>query len=93
VGVAAMFAVGALNAASFQNEQVSIPFAFHVNKASLPAGDYRLQQPMGNDIVYLMNMKTGEKVQFLRSNGNRKEGRARLVFENTESGYSLKSIS
>ena len=93
VGIVSMFAASALNAASFHNEQVAIPFEFHVSNATMPAGDYRLQQPIGNDVVYLMNVKTGEKVQILRSKGNSKEGRARLVFENTASGYSLKSIS
>ena len=92
VGFAAMFAASAL-ATSFQSERVSIPFQFKVSKMTLPAGEYRLHQEPGNDIAYLVNLKTGQQIQMLRSSGTRLEGRARLVFENTPGGYLLKAIS
>ena len=93
LGVAAMFTASALNAATFRSENVSIPFAFRVAKVALPAGEYRITQGHGSDITYLINLKTGQQVQVLRSGGAPVEGRARLVFENTGSGYILKAIS
>src|SRR5215469_1778204 len=92
VGIAAMMTASALNAATFQTEKVEIPFAFHVSKTALPAGEYRIQQNFGSDVAYLVNLKTGQQVQVLRSVGAKKDGRAKLVFENTENGRVLKSI-
>ena len=93
VGIAVMFATATLSAASFRSENVSIPFAFHVSKVALPAGEYRLEQSLGSDITFLVNLKTGQRVQFLRSNGRGYDGRAKLVFETTNDGYKLKTIS
>jgi hypothetical protein len=93
VGMVAMFAASTLNAATFQSRTVSIPFAFHVSKMTLPAGDYRVTQNYGSDITFLVNLKTGQQVQVLRSGGATVDGRAKLVFENTGSGYTLKTIS
>ena len=93
VGIAAMFTVSALSATSFQSRVVTIPFAFSVSKVTLPAGDYRVTQNYGSDITYLINLKTGQQVQVLRTGGTAVEGRARLVFENTGNGYMLKAIS
>ena len=92
VGFAAMFAASAL-ATSFQSVKVSIPFQFKVSKMTLPAGEYRLHQEPGNDIAYLVNLKTGQQVQILRGPGVRSEGRVKLVFENAGKGYALKGIS
>ena len=93
LGVAAMFTASALNAATFRSENVSIPFAFRVAKVALPAGEYRITQGHGSDITYLINLKTGQQVQILRSGGSPLEDRAKLVFENTSEGYVLKTIS
>jgi hypothetical protein len=93
VGFAALFTASALNAVTFHSENVSIPFAFHVAKVALPAGEYRINQGHGSDITYLINVKTGQQVQLLRSSGTRVEDRAKLVFENTSDGYILKTIS
>jgi len=92
VGFAAMFAASAL-ATSFQSERVSIPFQFKVSKTTLPAGDYRVQQEFGTDIAFLVNLKTGQKVQLLRPSGVRSEGRVKLEFQSSAAGYALKGIS
>src|SRR5215471_8372298 len=92
VGVTAMFAASAF-ATTFQSERVSIPFEFHVAKMTLPAGDYKVQQVFGSGIAYLVNMKTGQQVQNLRSVGSKVDGRAKLVFETKDNGYRLKTIS
>jgi hypothetical protein len=91
-GIAALFAASALNAVTFQSKTVSIPFAFRVSKLTLPAGEYRVNQNYGSDITYLVNLKTGQQVQILRSGGGQLQDRARLVFENTSNGYVLKTI-
>jgi hypothetical protein len=93
VGIAAMMTASALNATSFQTEKIDIPFSFQVSKTTLPAGEYRVHQNFGSDIAYLVNLKTGQQVQVLRSVGMKQDGRARLVFENTEKGRVLKTIS
>jgi hypothetical protein len=93
VGIAAMVTASALNASTFRTEKIEIPFAFQVSKITMPAGEYRVQQSFGSNIAFLVNVKTGQQVQMLRSVGSRGENRARLVFENTAEGRVLKSIS
>jgi hypothetical protein len=93
VGIAAMIAASSLNATTFYSDKVSIPFEFSVAKVTLPAGEYRIQQSFASDIAYVVNVKTGQQVQVLRSTGNHVEGRARLIFENTNGSYKLKGVS
>jgi hypothetical protein len=93
VGIAAMMTASALNATSFQTEKIEIPFSFQVSKTTMPAGEYRMRQNFGSEIAYLVNLKTGQQVQVLRSVGMKQDGRARLVFESTEKGHVLKTIS
>jgi uncharacterized membrane protein len=93
VGIAAMVTASALNATTFQTEKIAIPFQFQVAKTTLPAGEYRVQQHFGSGIVYLVNVKTGQQVQVLRNTAGQREGKARLVFENTAGGHVLKTIS
>ena len=93
VGIAAMMTASALNATTFQSEKVEIPFAFQVSKTMLPAGEYRIQQSFGSDIAYLVNLKTGQQVQVLRSVGGKRDGRARLVFESGSGVRVLKALS
>jgi hypothetical protein len=90
--VPAMVTASALNATTFQTEKVAIPFSFQVSKTTMPAGDYRVQENFGSDIAYLVNLKTGQQVQVLRNTGEKKEGRAKLVFQNTATGHVLKTI-
>jgi hypothetical protein len=93
VGIAAMVTASALNASTFRTEKIEIPFAFQVSKITLPAGEYRVQQSFGSDIAFLVNVKTGQQVQVLRTVGSRGDDRAKLVFENTERGRVLKGIN
>jgi hypothetical protein len=93
VGIVAMTTASTLSAAVFRTETVEIPFAFQVAKTTLPAGEYRVEQKFGSSIAFLVNVKTGRQVQVLRSVGNIREDRAKLVFENTAEGRVLKTIS
>jgi len=91
---AALVFGGALQASTVKSEKIEIPFAFSVqNHKTLPAGEYQVEQASGSELASLVNTKTGERVQFIRPQTTHKEGRARLTFENTASGHSLKSIS
>ena len=93
VGVLAMSAASALNAASFHTDPVMIPFQFRVANVTMPAGEYRVKSEMGNDITFLENVKTGQQVQILRTNGTATQGRTRLIFEVLNGAYKLKTIS
>jgi hypothetical protein len=85
-----MLGASALQASTVKSEKFEIPFAFHVQKhKTLPAGEYQIQQASGSELAFLVNTKTGERVQFIRSQATHEEGKARLVFENSE----LKRIS
>src|ERR1041384_3732793 len=89
-----MFAAGSLSAQQgVVSEKVSIPFAFHVAKVSLPAGEYRIEQVFGKEIVALANMQTRQTVQLLRSEGGRTAGKAKLTFEVGPRGYALRKLS
>ena len=92
VGIAAILTTSTLNAATFYSEKVAIPFDFRVSKVTMPAGEYRVNQPFSSDIAYLVNIKTGQQVQVLRATSAQTGGRARLVFENTGTGHVLKTV-
>jgi hypothetical protein len=83
----------ALQASTVQSEKFQIPFEFQVQHKTLPAGQYQVQQATGSDLAFLVNSKTGERVEFFRPSTTHKEGKTRLVFENTENGHALKQIS
>jgi hypothetical protein len=83
-----------LHASTVESQKFEIPFDFQVLKhKTLPAGEYQVQQDAGSAFATLVNTKTGERVQLLRPSTTHEEGKARLVFENTENGHSLKQIS
>jgi hypothetical protein len=92
-GLAAVFAVPSLNAASIVSERMTIPFDFRVAKTSLPSGIYRVERDFGKPVVTLVNVKTGQRVQVLRNDNDRVPGRTKLLFESTGQGYSLKRLS
>ena len=92
LGLSAIFAAGSLKAASFVSQNIAIPFDFKVDKVTLPAGEYRVQQDFGRYLVSLVNVKTGQTVQLLRDAGYR-DGRAKLIFEPTGQGYKLAKVS
>ena len=94
LGLTAMFATSQLSAQQSANsEKVFIPFAFHVAKVMLPAGEYRIEQAFGKDIAMLVNMQTGQRVQILRQEANHVPGKAKLVFETGPQGHTLKTLS
>src|SRR4051794_14130900 len=93
LGLAAIFAPASLNASGTVTENIAVPFEFKVDKMTLPAGDYRVEQEFGKYIVSLVNVNTGRRVQFLRDNSQRQPGRAKLIFEPTGQGYKLARVS
>jgi hypothetical protein len=92
-GLTAIFATGGLNATTFYSAKVAIPFNFKVGNISLDAGEYRVYQEFGKDIAYVINLKTGHRVQMLRSAGGDTQGRARLRFENKDGVQILTAVS
>jgi hypothetical protein len=93
LGLSAIFAASSLNATAFVSENIAIPFDFKVDKVTLPAGEYQVQQDFGRYLVSLVNVKTGRRVQMLRDSGAYREGRAKLIFEPTGQGYKLAKVS
>ena len=95
LGLSAIFAGGNLNASSlgFVTENIAIPFEFKVSTATLPAGEYRVEQEFGKYTVWIVNVDTGRRVQMLRDNSRHSEGRAKLIFEPTGQGYKLARVS
>ena len=82
----------ALHASEVKTEKFSIPFEFQVAKHTMPAGEYRVQQAEGSNIALLVNAKTGKQVEFIRPANTHKEGRAKLIFEETGGHRSLTRI-
>jgi hypothetical protein len=93
LGLAAFLAPGNLNATGYVTENIAVPFEFKVDKLTLPAGEYRIEEEFGKYIVSIVNVKTGRRIQFLRDNSRRQPGRAKLVFEPTGQGYRLARVS
>ena len=92
LGLSALFAAGNLNAAGYVSENIAIPFEFKVEKMTLPAGQYRVEQDFGKYLVSIVNVNTGRRIQMLRDHSNRSEGRAKLVFEPTGQGFKLAKV-
>ena len=84
---------GALNAADIQSKRVAVPFAFKVDRITLPAGSYLVEQNIGKQLVTLVNTQTGHRVQVMREPVYRPTGDAKLTFEKTRDGYKLSQIS
>ena len=93
LGLTAFFAGSTLNATGYVTETIAIPFEFKVDKMTMPAGDYRVEQDFGKYLVSIVNLKTGRRVQVLRDNANRQDGRAKLIFEPTGQGFKLARVS
>src|SRR3954451_9291406 len=93
LGLAAFFAPGNLNATGYVTENIAVPFEFKVDKLTLPAGEYRVEEEFGKYIVSIVNVNTGRRIQVLRDNSGRQPWRARLVFEPTGQGYKLARVS
>ena len=94
LGLTGVFATNNLSAQMVPySEKISIPFAFHAGNIALPAGEYRLERVFGKEVVSLVNLKTGQRVQLLRQDAGGTPGKARLQFEVGPGGYSLKKLS
>lgn len=93
LGLSALFAAGNLNAGGYETAPIAIPFEFHVDNVTLPAGEYRVERDFGKYLVSIVNLKTGRRVQVLRENSDRNPGRAKLIFEPTGRGYKLVKVS
>ena len=97
LGLTAMFATSRLSAQQVtlgeSSQKVSIPFAFHVEKVALPAGEYRIERAFGKEIVTLVNLQTSQRVQILWPEASRTPGKMKLVFESGPRGYALKRLS
>jgi hypothetical protein len=93
LGLAAIFAPINVNAAEYVSENIAVPFDFRVDKMTLPAGEYRVEQEFGKYIVSIVNVKNGHRVQFLRDMAQPTPGRAKLVFAPTGQGYKLARVS
>ena len=54
----ASFAATNLSAAEYVSRNIKVPFAFTVGKVTLPAGEYRVRQEPGKEIVSIVNVQT-----------------------------------
>jgi len=91
-GSAALLGTSVLQAAGRRSEPVQIPFDFVVQGKQLPAGTYRLQREAGDRIEALVNLRTGQQVQMLRSLGG-DGGKVKLQFERQGNTYFLRKLS
>ena len=89
---AAVMGSGALHAAEIYSEKTTISFPFRVSNATLPAGTYRVETSFGTDVAMLVNVDTGRRVQFLRHDALREEGKIRMIFKTSPDGTVLKDI-
>lgn len=89
----AIFATSGLNATVFYSEKVNIPFEFKAGKHWFGAGEYRVEQDFGKDIAYLVNIKTGQRVQMMRPMNGGFPAHSKLVFENSDGVRVLRKIS
>jgi hypothetical protein len=97
VGIAvaawALPGVGTVRAAEFRSGDIAIPFEFKVEKITLPAGRYRLEQKTGKSFVFLLNIQTGRGVQVMRESANDPTADTKLTFKRTGEGYKLSKVS
>jgi hypothetical protein len=92
-GLTAMLATSGLQASMFYTEKAAIPFEFRYGKRVYEAGVYRVEQDFGKDIAYLVNVRTGKKIQILRPVSSRRSGKSVLTFENDGGVRVLKTMS
>jgi hypothetical protein len=88
-GIVALTPLGSLRAET-KSAPVTIPYEFQVQNTKLPAGEYRVEQPMGTEYAMLVNMKTGDRVYVMRPKPMRKDGKTRLIIAHTDAGAKLK---
>jgi hypothetical protein len=71
-----------------------VPFAFTVSGQSLPAGDYSVVPALGGDTVVLYSASQRKTFSWLLAPGEPNPGDRGVImrFDNTDSGYALRSI-
>lgn len=82
-----------MNAADVASKTIAVPFAFQVDRATLPAGHYRVEQNIGKQVVSLVNLQTGHRALIMRENVGEPTGNATLTFEKIGRVYKLSRIS
>jgi hypothetical protein len=88
----ASFAATNLSAAEYVSRNIKVPFAFTVGKVTLPAGEYRVRQEAGKEIVSIVNVRTMRSVRILRDSSQHVPGRTKLTFQPSEQGYRLSQV-
>jgi hypothetical protein len=94
IGIAVWALPGAatVHAADMESQRISVPFAFKVNKTTLPAGHYRVEQFQGKRVVFIVNLDTGHRIPVIRDN-NDPIGTRTLTFEKVGNEYKLTKVS
>ena len=93
IGLTAIFATSGLNATIFYSGRVNIPFEFRAGKQIFAAGEYRVEQDYGHDIAYVVNIRTGQRIQMLRPLNGRQPMKMTINFENIGGVRVLKGLS
>jgi hypothetical protein len=95
IGIAAWALPGAsrVQAADIQSKTVAVPFAFKIDKLTLPAGSYRVEQNIGKQMVFIVNVQTGHRVPMMREQPSDHAGATTLTFEKNGQVYKLSRIS
>jgi hypothetical protein len=93
LGAAALCSTGSLQATELCSERLTIPFAFQADKTVLPSGTYRVEQDFGSALLTLVNVKTGQRIQVIRHEPPRQDGKLRLTFVVEGQTTRLKSIA
>jgi hypothetical protein len=95
IGIAAwaLPGVGTVYGADMQSKAIAVPFAFKVDRTTLPAGRYRVEQNIGKHVIFLVKTETGHRPQIMRLTVTGPGPTTTLTFERTEGGYKLARIS
>src|SRR5277367_3635336 len=89
IGCLGLLSGNLLSAAEVRSQKFTVPFTFKVYNKVMPAGEYRVEQSAGTEITNIVNVRTGQRVYFMRPTPLRVAGKARLLFEEKETVYSL----
>lgn len=90
LGAAAFAATGSLQAAYTSSEKVKVNFDFRVYNKVMPAGEYRIERDSASNFVMLVNTKTNQRVQVVRSVVQHEPSKDYLRFEKEANGYKLR---
>jgi hypothetical protein len=93
MAVWALPGAGRMHAADIESKTITVPFAFQVNNTMLPAGPYRVEQTIGKQLMFIVNMQTGHRIPVMRDRVSDGSVNATLTFEKTSQGYRLSRIS